>query len=111
MLPSRTPGGEACYECQNRGCQFVAMVGAECSMIAKPTPPPATPAARKAALYLIEGVRAVKCGAGYLVPSSSRAIVHYVDEYGQCSCEAGSRGRSCWHAALVNAQLDTRRAA
>jgi hypothetical protein len=48
MQLTTTPGGEPCYECINRACQFTAMVGAECSMNLKPQPeptPPSTPAA------------------------------------------------------------------
>ena len=71
---------------------------------------PATPASRKAAYYAAQGVAPVRNGAGYLVPSATRSVVHFVSDDGQCSCEAGQHGRSCWHAALVE-QTAIRRAA
>jgi hypothetical protein len=104
------PCGEDAWHCTNQGCQFVAMLGTEDAALNRKPTPPSTPSQRKAALYLIEGVRAVKCGAGWLVPSATRSIVHYVERE-TCSCEASQCGRSCWHTALVAQQLDARRAA
>lgn len=72
--------------------------------------PPATPASRKAAYYASQGVSPVRNGAGYLIASATRNIVHYVGDDGQCTCEAGLHGRNCWHVALVE-QSSLRRAA
>ena len=38
---------------------------------------------------------------GYLVPSHTRAMAHRVSDTYGCSCEAGSRGRPCRHAAQI----------
>lgn len=80
-------------------------------LVSQPEPtPPATPAARKAALYDTEGVRVVRSGRGYLVPSASRNIVHFVADNGGCSCEASRAGRECWHTAIVALQTQKRAA-
>lgn len=38
---------------------------------------------------------------GYLVPSHTRAMMHRVSRAYGCSCEAGSRGKPCRHAAQI----------
>lgn len=114
MAYATTPAGELAYECTNRACQFVAMVGCECAMDEATTPTPAaepTPiAARsaadrardKASYFIAQGLRVVETRGAYLVPSGSRGnIIHRVQD-GQCSCEAAQHGRHCWHVAAVD---------
>lgn len=43
----------------------------------------------------------VKTDNGYLVRSSTRALVHRVSDTYGCSCEAGSHGQPCRHAAQI----------
>jgi hypothetical protein len=63
--------------------------------------PPASPAARKAAYQLGQGVQIVAHAGGFLVPSGTRGgVVHYVRD-GVCSCEAAQKGRGCWHVEAV----------
>lgn len=117
MAYATTPAGELAYECTNRACQFVAMVGCECSMNVAPEPTPAAPVAAeptplaprsaadrardKAAYHLAQGLRIVETRGAYLVPSGSRGnVIHRVQD-GQCSCEAAQNGRHCWHVAAV----------
>ena len=38
---------------------------------------------------------------GYLVPSHTRAMAHRVSDAYGCSCEAGSHGKPCRHAAQI----------
>jgi hypothetical protein len=85
---------------------------APCFVETEPTPPtpPATPAARKALYYQAQGVAPIAQGKGWLVPSASRNVVHYV-EAGRCSCEAAQAGRECWHVAMVALQNTQKRAA
>ena len=76
----------------------------EYELTAAPVVPVATldtPAARKAAYNAAQGIAAVPTANGYLVPSSSRGNVIHLVQDGHCSCEAGQRGRQCWHVALV----------
>ena len=57
-------------------------------------------AATKAAFYAVEPERARWVGSTLLVSSATAGgVVHAVTPAG-CSCEAGGRGRPCWHAAL-----------
>jgi hypothetical protein len=111
MAYATTPAGELSYECTNRACQFVAMVGCECSMNVAPEPTPApTPitvrtaaqrASDKAAYFIGQGLRIVENRGSFLVPSGTRtALVHRVQN-GKCSCEASQNGRDCWHVAAV----------
>ena len=98
-------GGGLYYQCQNSRCQWACEVDCvEALGIKEPEPtPPATPAARKALYYQAQGVMPIAQGRGYLVPSASRNVVHYVQN-GRCSCEASQAGRECWHTALVALQ-------
>jgi hypothetical protein len=38
---------------------------------------------------------------GWLVSSATRAIVHRVNSFGQCSCESGAANQPCWHAQAI----------
>jgi hypothetical protein len=111
MAYATTPAGELSYECTNRACQFVAMIGCECSMNVAPEPTPApTPitvrtaaqrASDKAAYFLAQGLRIVENRGAFLVPSGTRSnIIHRVAN-GRCSCEAAQAGKVCWHVAAV----------
>lgn len=117
MAYATTPAGELAYECTNRACQFVAMVGCECAMNEAPEPTPAAPAAieptpiaarsaadrarDKAAYFLAQGLRVVETRGAYLVPSGTRGnVIHRVQD-GRCSCEAGQSGKTCWHVAAI----------
>jgi hypothetical protein len=64
-------------------------------------------ALNKAQYHYGLGVRPVKSGAAWLMPSISRpgALIHRLTKQGGivvCSCEAGQRGLLCWHHMLVN---------
>ncbi len=73
--------------------------------------PPATPAQRKAAYQMSQGLRIKPHAEGWLVPSGTRAnVVHFVSPQGTCSCEAGQHGRDCWHISAVAQQLQGRAA-
>ena len=58
---------------------------------------------RKALLAFLQGTRPVSDGRGeWLVSSQSRGgVVHRVDRLNSCTCEAGTAGQACWHAALA----------
>ena len=115
MAYATTPAGELAYECTNRACQFVAMVGCECAMNVAPEPTPAAPIAPlaprtaadrardKAQYFLATGLQIVETRGAFLVPSGTRGnIIHRVQD-GRCSCEASSLGnRPCWHVAAVD---------
>jgi hypothetical protein len=59
-------------------------------------------ALNKAALHLHEGLAPVATVGGFLVSSGTRGgIVHRFSSTHGCTCEAGSRGRVCWHAQLI----------
>lgn len=70
----------------------------------EPPTPPHTAAQRKAAYNAAQGVKAVRGGGGWLVPSATRNVVHFVSDSGICSCEAGASGKPCWHLSLVGMQ-------
>lgn len=75
---------------------------APCLCDAQPEPPTLiTPQARKAAYNAAQGVKPVPSNNGYLVPSATRNVVHFVAADGRCTCEAGQSGKACWHVALV----------
>ena len=60
-------------------------------------------ALNKAALHLHEGLAPVPTVGGFLVTSGTRGgIVHRFSSTHGCTCEAGSKGRKCWHAALIS---------
>ena len=65
----------------------------------------------KAGYYLALGEAAiVETFGGFFVASATRpGTVHRVDHLHGCSCEAGSKGRPCWHAALVEIVEDAQR--
>lgn len=58
-------------------------------------------ALNKACLALHEGVAPVHSHNGWLIESATRSIVHRVSSVYGCNCEAGSNGKACWHAALI----------
>lgn len=58
-------------------------------------------ALNKACLALHEGVAPTITHGGFLIESATRHLVHRVDSTYGCQCEAGSNGRACWHAALI----------
>lgn len=70
----------------------------------EPDPQPPVPNAaqiRKASYQLLQGVKPVRDGKSWLVPSGSRTTVVHRIEDGHCSCEAGCNNRPCWHLAIV----------
>lgn len=92
-------GGELYYICQNSACKRAVHVDCPEALRLKEPEPPSTPAARKAAYQLAQGLRVIAHAGGFLVPSGTRAgVVHFVSADGTCSCEA--RG-ACWHQAAV----------
>ena len=60
-------------------------------------------AVNKAHLFLAKGSAEITHTGfdGWLVASATRAIVHRVNSFGQCSCESGAAGRPCWHAQAI----------
>jgi hypothetical protein len=74
-----------------------------------PQPTPPAPIAiserahTKASDQIARGIRIVRLSNGdTLVPSGSQVgIVYRVRPTGQCDCQAGAKGRACWHLAAV----------
>lgn len=108
------PGGDLTYQCVNeRCCKAVSVdtpeaLGVRAHLLAELAPeptPPAAPAAQraadKAAYHLALGVRIARARGAVLVPSATTANVVYRVENGRCNCEAGQRGRPCWHTAAA----------
>jgi len=59
-------------------------------------------AINKAIFYLGEGVVVRPTTGGFLIPSGTRAgTIHRISTAYGCGCEAGSKGKPCWHAALI----------
>jgi hypothetical protein len=58
-------------------------------------------AVNKAIFYLGEGVVVRPTTGGFLIPSATRGIVHRVSNAYGCGCEAGTKAKPCWHAALI----------
>jgi len=59
-------------------------------------------ALNKAMLQLHAGTVPVPTTGGFLVESRTRGgVVHRVSTVHGCSCEAGSKGRICWHQSLI----------
>ncbi len=59
-------------------------------------------AINKAAAQLHAGCAPVVTAGGFLIESRTRGgIVHRVSNLHGCSCEAGTRGRACWHQQLI----------
>ena len=60
-------------------------------------------AVNKAHLFLAKGSAEITHTGfdGWLVASATRAIVHRVNSFGQCSCEAGAAQKPCWHAQAI----------
>lgn len=64
-------------------------------------------ALNKADFHWQSGVRPVRSGDAWLVPSASRggSLIHRLVRHGGvliCGCEAGQRGLLCWHHMLIN---------
>ena len=59
-------------------------------------------AVTKATYHYIRGVRPEQLAGGtWLIPSGTRAgVVHRIAD-STCSCEAGGKGDTCWHIAMV----------
>jgi len=55
----------------------------------------------KAALMLHAGVAPTPTSGGFLIESRTRALVHRISTLHGCGCEAGSKNKACWHAALI----------
>lgn len=59
-------------------------------------------ALNKAIFYLGEGVVVRPTTGGFLIPSGTRAgTIHRISTAYGCGCEAGCKGKPCWHAALI----------
>lgn len=59
-------------------------------------------AVNKAIWYLGEGVVIRSTTGGFLIPSGTRAgTIHRISTAYGCQCEAGAKGKPCWHAALI----------
>jgi hypothetical protein len=60
-------------------------------------------ATNKAHLFLAKGSAEITHTGfdGWLISSATRAIVHRVNSFGQCSCEAGEKAQPCWHAQAI----------
>lgn len=65
----------------------------------------------KAGYFLALGEASiVETFGGFFVASATRpGTVHRVDHLHGCSCEAGSKGRPCWHAAAIEIVEDAQR--
>jgi hypothetical protein len=84
--------------CLANGGQDVSEPCATIGRCLRDEPAPPSPAERKAQYHLARGLDVVRGSAGWLIPSGTRAgVVHYVSDAGICTCEAGQRGRACWH--------------
>lgn len=59
-------------------------------------------AINKAALQLHSGCVPVPTTGGFLVESKTRSgLVHRVSNVYGCNCEAGSKGKPCWHMSVL----------
>lgn len=59
-------------------------------------------ALNKALFYLGEGVVIRPTTGGFLMPSGTRAgVIHRISTAYGCNCEAGLKGKPCWHAQLL----------
>lgn len=60
--------------------------------------------------FATNGVELVETFGGFLITSATRAgVIHRLDTVGGCSCEAGSKGRVCWHRAALEIVEDAQR--
>ena len=121
------PGGELAYECTSARCGHTVHVDCPDALDVKDepadlaadaaeafaalAPAPIDASERKALYHRAQGVAPIAHGAGWLVPSGTRAgVIHFVSGE-SCSCEAGAHGRArCWHRSLVALASGTRQA-
>ena len=60
--------------------------------------------------FSIANVVITEASNGFYVASATRAgVIHRVDNVSGCSCEAGQRGRACWHAAALEIIIESRK--
>jgi hypothetical protein len=55
-------------------------------------------ALNKAAWHLHNGLTIIPTTNGFLIPSGTRdGVIHRISNVYGCSCEAGAKGKPCWH--------------
>lgn len=77
------------------------LASAAAELVAATIDRPTINALNKAILALHEGVSPVPTCGGFLIESRTRNLVHRVSTLHGCGCEAGVKGRACWHSALI----------